>query len=530
MEAPNQNGFPLVEKSTIFFIPFYLYSQDDEAESLLGTPGFVIDETEKSLWIKEQKMLTDEKEGNAIYPHIMSFLQGQMMQGTSSRLSHLQIYSVAKDNRLIVKRFWNKFSQSEHFIEVGDKSSSRRLSFRFINGVSNLLSPHLFIYPASGIGILSFSVSITNEDATTEDLKLLNYHLHKIFHPLTKCVCEDLSLTGKEDSDVLKAKATIFRQARSFIGKHLEPREKNNAKETTSEMIFSWNMLTLCHFMLKDIQGSTRLFSPSRAHIFTFATIDDAMNNRLKPKDILPDLYGLSRCVNNKYMLPLSGTDTAPHFLQTFENVHVASCVEGSAFIAVLKQENKEHFKKFKSIIAMRYFWIYLLALVQRYSLLNIDRILIGISFHSSSDTDSIQRYSNLLWRYLTTIQDVKVRCHFTDISSFSQHNEFYKYCCDKLHVNIAYDEIDKKTKALNLTISHDMQLLHEEEVHQQERRDHNLNLFLGILAALQAIGIIYDFAYALFFNHDYRSAVLYLGLIILAVIMMIWLYASKKH
>ena len=520
-----ENGFPLTEKSTIFFIPFY-----QNAKQRLD----VLDSAQ-SLWVKEEDVLTDEHEGNVIYPHIMSFLQGQMMLPSTEHHSSLQIYSIANSNRqsgnqrTIIKKFWNKFAQSSHSVEVGDPKSPRSLSFRFIQGTNSLLNPHLFIYPTAGIGILSFAVTLTTENATSKDLKLMNYHLRKLFHPLAKCVCHDLSLRGNEKPEVLEAKTNAFNQARTYIGEHTIPRKKRGEEKDNEPLEFSWDMLSLCHTLLKDVQGSITLFSPSRAHIFTFATIDDSNTNTYTNNDVMEELYSLARGVNDKYMLSESKINPATDILQTFENVQLSTCVEGTAFVAIMKPDNKEFFRLFRNTISIRYFWIYLLAMLQRYSLLNMDRILTDLSFSETYEPDSAQRHNELLWYYLGAIQEVKVRCHFTDISPFTQHNEFYHFCCDKLHVNIAYDEIDKKTKTLNLTISHDMQLLHEEEVRQQEKRDHNLNLFLGILAALQAIGIIYDFAYALLFDHDYRSSALYLGLIVLAVIMVIWLYAAKK-
>ena len=464
----------------------------------------------------------------------MSFLQGQMMPIEDKKQSFLHIYSIArsetngKEQRTIIKRFWNKFTQSVHTVEVGGDKTPRKLQFRFINGTQSMLNPHLYIYPSAGVGILSFAISLTTENATSEDLKLLNYHLHKIFHPLAKCVCRDLSLTGEEKPEIKAAKTNLISQARSFIGRHVDAQSKQNPGEENEELEFSWNMQSLCCTLLKDVQGPVNLFSPSRVHLFTIASIDDSTNNQYSSSDIIPELYSLSRCVNNKYMLPVANINQVSDILQTFENTYMASCVEGSAFIAVLKKENKEFFANFRNTVAMRYFWIYLLAMVQRYSLLNIDRFLTKLSFNDVTRRDSVQKYNNLLWQYLGTIQEVKVRCHFTDISCFSQHNEFYKFCCDKLHVNIAYDEIDKKTKALNLTISHDMQIQQEEEMKRQEKRDLRLNLFLGILAALQAIGIIYQFLEALCFDHNFYAAGLYFGLIVLAVIIVVILYSKK--
>ena len=509
---------PLVEKSTIFFIPFYV-----EGNSLM--------EPSSQLWHKEHEVLTDEKEGNAMYPYIMSFLQGQMNPSAAATHANMQIYSIAdssqgagKDNP-IVNKFWNKFVQSEHTVEVGDLRNPKTLRFQFISGKNKLLNPHLFIYQESGIGILSFCVSLTAEDASSTDLKLMNYHLHKLYHPLAKCVCLGLSTTGKESPDIRQAKENTFAQARNYIGEHKQHRDKSPKEGKEEGMEFTWNILSLCTMLLNDIQGGVKLFSPSRIHLLTFATIDDSSDNVYTANDIVPELYSLSRVVNDKYLLPASVIHLEDDILQAFENVQVASCVEGTSFVAVMKKENKEFFSNFRNHVSMRYYWIYLLVLVQRYSLLNIDRILTDLAYQGAVEEGSAKKHSQLLWQYLHTIQEVKVRCHFTEISPYTQHNAFYAFCCDKLHVNTSYEEIDKKIKVLDRTISHELQLQNEEEMRAQEKRDHHLNLFLGILAALQAIGILYQFLEALLFTHDYCAAWLYLALIALAVVLVLLIY-----
>lgn len=547
--------FPITGNATMFIVPFYYGEENEKQHILNGEANFFVSEEDDSLWEKETQMLTDEKEGSVIYPYIMSFLQGQMMDEEFSKDGHLAIYSIADidrrqvkkekyEQRTIIKKFWNKFEQSEHQIDVGTKDAPHILSFKFNKGKHKTLKPHLYIFSSARIGLLTFGIELTTPKATTNDLKLLNYYLHKIAKPVTKCITRGLCVTADLDSELREKQLLTFRSARAYLEEHKEKNKKNTPADNSIE--FSWNMRTLIDLMLKDVQGivclpkesdtiqtPVVLFTPPRIHVFTYCGIED-MQNLYNPNHILAELYKLSRCVNDKYLLP-NEESSREDYLQTFENVYVSSTIEGTAFVALSKEQNKSFFDGFASIFALRYVWIYMLAMIQRYSLLNMDRMLtildandvknklreLKVVNRQNNSSVVIEKHSKLLWRLLEAIRNVKVRCHFTDISPFTQHNAFYEHCCDKLHVTRAYEEIDHKTNALNLTINHDLQLI-------QAGRERRLNLFLGILAALQALGVVYELISSLIFKQDLNAFYLYLTLIIIATLVVYSFY--RKH
>ena len=558
-----QQYFQMMGNATLFIIPFH-YGEENENQSLFeGQQNFIVHEGDDSVWTLETQMLTDEKEGSVIYPYIMSFLQGQMMDEGNDVEGRLVIYSIADidrrtnqeskfEQRTIIKKFWNKFSQSTHTVDVGTKDTPRILSFRFFNGKHKTLKPHLFIFPSARIGLLSFGIELTTPDATTDDLKNLNYSLHKIAKPIAKCVCNGLNITGDVDSEQRKFKEAAFNSARSFIEPHYLNKKDLSRNDNQDVMEFTWSMKTLIDTLLKDIRGIVyidnkndkketpiELFTPPRIHIFTYCGIDDS-ENKLAQSNILPELYRLSRCVNDKYLLPFENTNFHESYFQTFENVYVSSTIEGTAFIALSKEQNAKFFEGFTGILALRYVWIYLLAMIQRYSLLNIDMMLTKLEADDAKDknehnntsleesNEKVKRHSAMLWRLLESIRNIKVRCHFTDISPFTQHNEFYEHCCDRLHVNIAYDEIDHKTKALSLTMGHDLQLLQEANDKEIKTREDRMNLFLAIFAVLQGISVLYELFDALLFKSDWKAVGLYSVLILVSVFIVYHLY--KKH
>lgn len=543
-----QYGFPIMGNSTLFIVPFY-YGEENEDQSQLEQ-NYSVTESDSSLWTLETKMLTNEGDGSFLYPHITSFLQGQMMESSSNVDGHLAVYSIAdvdrgknKDSkfeqRTIIRKFWNKFVRSFHTVDVGTKTEQKLLNFKFINGKHETLKPHLFIFPSARIGLLSFGIELISPNATTDDLKLLNYSLHKISKPIIRCVCTGLNIVGQENSDIRKNKSDDFNSARLFIEEHVDEKKK---KEESDVVEFSWNMKTLIDTMLKDVHGIVmtadggkketivNLFTPPRIHVFTFCGIDDSIENKYCKDDILPELYRLSRCVNDKYLLPFEEMNFKESYLQTFENVYVASTVEGTAFIALAKEQNSKFFEGFVSIMALRYVWNYLLAVLQRYSLLNMDRMLTVLDANdarikakgkNNDQEETVRRHCLMLWRLLESVRNVKVRCHFIDISPFTQHNEFYEHCCEKLHVSSAFDEIDHKTKALNLTMSHDLQIL-------KEKRENNLNLFLAIFAVLQCINIFFDLFKA-FLDKEIVKAEILSGLILISIFVVIYVFKENS-
>lgn len=548
--------FPIMGNATMFIVPFYYGEENKEQQMPKGKANFLVSEDDDSLWEKETQMLTDEKEGSVLYPYIMSFLQGQMMDEDICKDGHLDIYSIADidrrlvkegkyEQRSIIKKFWNKFVQSEHVIDVGTKDNPHLLKFKFNNGKHKTLKPHLFVFSSARIGLLTFGVELTSPEATTNDLKLLNYYMHKIAKPIIKCIATGLCVTGGVDAELRERQLITFQSARAYLEEHKEKNKKSTSMDNSIE--FSWNMKTLIDLMLKDVRGivcgskgsdiiqtPVELFTPPRIHVFTCCGIDDTQD-LYHPDYILAELYQLSRCVNDKYLLP-NEESSREEYLQTFDNVYVSSTIEGTAFITLVKEQNKGFFEGFTSIFALRYVWIYLLAMIQRYSLLNMDRMLTVLDANDIKNKSTerkntnnkintnieIEKHNNMLWRLQESIRNVKVRCHFTDISPFTQHNAFYEHCCDKLHVTRAYDEIDHKTKALNMTINHDLQLI-------QADRERRLNLFLGILAALQALGVVYELISPLIFeDKDIKTFYLYLPLVIIASLVVYLLY--RKH
>ena len=426
---------------TFFMVPFY-YESEAECSPILSN----------NLWKKDSEKVSNEGEdGEVLYSYIIDFLQGQMKSDNSVK-DHLRIYcmNVDKESKWY-HDFWDSFINHPHvaYIPIGKNEAKEDvfhpIRFKMLScDEKGFRAPHLFIYEEAKIGILTFYIELAEKKKTMDDLKLLNYHLHKIYKPLCRCVCPNLGINKKrvfandEERQIEEAK---LKEVRTFIAPH------DDSEVYSPYSPFTWNMKGLCDLLLKDVEH--QLFSNIRLHLFTYCQIDDSDKEGLTKDDFLPDLIRLSRCVSNKYLLPFDDLAKSDAVLQCFENIYYASSVEGTAIIAVAKKSNKGFVSQMDGNVRLRYLWIYILAVIQRYTLLNMNRQLLAVA--STND-------EAMLWKLINTIKDVKIRCYYTSVSPYTQQDQFYQLCCNNLHVKETFDEIDEKTKALNITISHDMQ------------------------------------------------------------------------
>lgn len=524
---------------TYFIIPFYYEGNDYAVLKVDDNPL-------EAMWEKSKGKILNE-EDDVLYPYIINFLQGQSND-------HLDIYSINSTPKSSARKFWDAFSQKPAAVDKRkkdktqtktDKETSKSLHSADLeiknekgeklilptafdlqrdSGYTGLKSPHLFISPSANIGILFFCIGLGEDDKTIDNLKRFNYYLHKVSKPLNKCTTSSFQLNKQifPNEQARLSKENRIVGFRKMIAPH------GSVKQLcTPYCEFNWNIRALIDMLLSDVKGlkqedgkkiecGVHLFSNTRAHLFTFCQID-GIQTSYEYDDIKKDLMCLSRCVNDRYMLPIDDSVEKSMCLKTFNNIYFASSVEGAAMIAISKKENEEYIKQIDNQGLPRYLSIYILVLIQRYSMLHINRRLTELS----SDTASAS-----LWNILDIIKRVKVHCFYTDVSPYTQHNQFYQHCNKNLHIYETFNEIDNKTKILNLTISHDTQELLEQQkkVFESQREEENrrekvqlkldkqrddalreaerkaesgqrrLNLVVGILTVFQVAGVIFEF------------------------------------
>lgn len=424
-----------------------------------------------NMWQQDNDRELKKEDSDYLYPHIMYFLKGKMTKGDSGN-SSLTVYRLNEESEEY-RFFWKKFATKKQTAEIGDNLT---LDFKFIEGTKSPIfgTPHLFVSEEGNIGLLIFGIEHKCNDI--QQLKQLNYHLHKIQQPLGNCISKGM----KVNENVPEAAREKVKSELNFAFNALYYR---NASEEEMASDFNWNMKMITSFFLQDVleykkarfnneNSPIRLFSPPRIHLFTFCTIDDSVNNQIQNKDVIPELLRLSRCVNDKYMLPNEQIDDETEILKTFDNIYIASSVEGSAMIAVAKDGNKGFVSNMDQALE-RHLWVYLMSLIQRFSLLNLDRRLSQINEGDTSNLISVMKVISVL----------KSHCSYAEVSPFAQHNQFYKFCGEKLNVFRSYEEIEQKTGGLNL--------LFEQRAEWGQRR---LNILVGVLTVFQVADVIFTF------------------------------------
>lgn len=530
---------------TIYMLPFYYDESSFQINTLQEGPK----------WRKEDKKMGGD-DGEFLFPYIMSFLQGQMDEELLD-MDHLNIYCL-DENSEFFRLFWNKFAATRHIAETGLGKNMTKLPFKFVtSGSKGFVLPHIFVYETANVGILTFTITLDDDSLNIDNLKLFNYHLHKIFGQLSKCTTPSFQIMNNEDDSIKALKEKDLTFARSMIAEH--PRKKKESQEPwTPSSEFTWNVNTLKEMFFSSVsQGRITLFIPPRAHLFTFVQADDVKNDCLALDDVAVDLVRLSRCVTDRYQLPFEELEGEDSILQTFKNIYMSVSVEGTAMMAIAKPDNQGFISSMDGDALPRYLWIYILTLIQRYTLINMERRLTALESMHTLDDDSdaknqaedkkeqdkekqdMENYSNALWKQIKVINKVLVNCHFVEVSPFTQHNQFYLHCCNNLHLPESFDVVEHKMQKMELIVNHDLQELISKQQQQQQKEsnrrkvmEHRLTIFVALLTLFQGVVAFKE----IFFDEailpkDYRFIATLIVFVLVSISMIVYAnYSSKNH
>lgn len=454
MEQLKQIQSIQLEKAyTFFMVPFY-YDEGD---------WDVIHVTKLNKWQPIKENLYNKED--VLYPYIMDLFK----QDTSSGKSRLLIYELAtQDNGptsdLFVDRILGKRSQVVIANNATERKNPRINTITLIN--EGNMAPHIFISPSARIGIMTFAIELV-ETRDMDSLKHINYHLQKRDEiGKYQCIC----LRPDKQEEVLDEYQEVLKIA------NLWDRKTCNQRETRSNIDFiCWNIDDFVSCLLATMgrpkEGQCRLkyFSKDRIHTFTFCSLDD-VDNQLSEATLTQELLRLSRCVIDKYQLPFSQLIQQGAMLKTYDNIFFSSTIEGTAMLCVAKKENKAFVSEIHNTFERQYLLIYILVLIQRYTLLSLEQRL---SVIESAPRDS----DEALWELINVICRIKTNCYYTDVSIYTHHSQFYHHCCRNLHIPETFREIDEKLNLLKLTtdrmiqksLEKQRQLQEEEAVKHQE-------------------------------------------------------------
>lgn len=423
-----KTSLPCLEKAyTFFIVPFY-YENDD---------WNVIHKERLNKWVPISSELYNE---DVLYPYIMDMFKVH----SHSQKTSLDIFEFnSEDNGVNSQLFVERILDKKNIALIGKNSAEKQvpkaIEFRLMNEKN--FAPHLFISSSAKIGIFTFSIELLGEKSM-DNLNTLNYYLHKR-NELDNYQCLCYRPEKQDEITVTPDYKTINSSIPNIW--------KLNQKITKDNIDYlCWNLNDFVDCLLgtmgrpREGQKRIKYFSKERMHMFTFCSILDT-DDILTFEDIAPSLLRLSRCVNNNYMLPYDQLLQQESVLQTYENIFFSSGIEGTAMMCVGKKNNIEFIKGIHEKFNRQYLLIYILVLIQRYTLQSLERVITEYKFtdeHSKSN----------LFDLIDIICHIKVNCYYTDVSIYSHHSQFYQHCCKNLHIPETFAEINEKVELLKLT------------------------------------------------------------------------------
>lgn len=483
MILPDKQNFT-PKAFTLFIVPFSYVGEWEHLQEQIDW------------WKPQQEELYSD---DVLYPYIMELFK---VNHTSQKTRpSLDIYQLEPSKSLnYSKYFFSHILGKKHNAVLAPNTMSSEphsIPFKFCNEGNN--APHLFISNSSRIGILTFCLDLGSE-YKMEDLKWFNYSLQKRDEGYKYlCICP-LVPNGENLSDAQVIEETKFYSTEQGFKKGCD--DGNGSFEKN----IIWDTDFLINSLLGTGSGSTLLpikyFNQSRIHLFTYCSINDSETpeGKISKEEVIPNLLRLARCIVDRYLLPIESMIKWGAVLQTYENIYFSTAVEGTAMICVAKQINQNYLSKMQDKINRQYFLIYLLVLIQRYTLLDIDQKLIMLEAKRDK-TD------NELWNMIELMAKTKINCYYTDISAYAHHNQFYHHCCKNLHIPEVFDEISEKVELMKLTLERRMQLLFKEqqkrnknelekaekEKERSNRRQVMLNVIIAILTVTQVVEAVYS-------------------------------------
>lgn len=459
-QAPQQQ-----EKAYSFFVVPFFFEENEWEDIMRG--------------LDKWQPATDDlyKEEDILYPYILDLFK----QGNPSGKPHFDIYAFdckdkGADSLMFAERIIGKRQVAVIAKNAASRTAPQLISFKVLK--QDNFAPHLFVSPTANIGMLTFSIELLG-DASVERQITLNYHLHKRNETKKyQCVCLDPD--KQEDGDAADDCAAVEK----LLPGLWKLSQKNTRKR---QDYICWNLHDFVDCLMRTMgepkEGEKRIryFSRNRVHMFSFHSQQDE-DDRLAPADMTVPLLRLSRCVDASYMLPFGELVAQGATLQTYENIHFSASIEGASMMCVGKKDNGAFIANIHEKFNRQYLLIYLLALMQRYTLQSIERKLTAFG---APDRQTDQE----LWKLIDVVCRIKTNCHYTDVSIYTHHSQFYHLCCDCLHIRDTFQEIGEKIELLKLTTDKNIQQMEK----KAERQQQLLNFIVAFLTVAQVMQAVHE-------------------------------------
>ena len=455
----------------------------------------------------------------------------------SVRREVLMDYHLQHDGQTLRKIMINKLLEQEFCLRLKDTEyiggynvcgGYRYIPFKIAENGRTMTfdSPKLMIYPDASVGLLVIPLAfntlnkrvvskqgmpdVLKTPITMFDFMAANNVLvkskrtRKRVMPLRSCgiqVMESMQREPKMERFLQSEKKALVNTCNTIYQVlNMDNPSSNGISDYEN---FSFSFSDIIDFMLSLMHIRYERFNKKKSHIFTYLQIDEMMvpEDGLDNADFHCDFIRIVRGEHANFKI--LDNEQEKVYMQTFKNIYVGSSVEGGSILTIRSKNDDGRFiERFKEkSVDKRYFWIYILAYVQRMSLLNMVRELGGID--NTKDGNIIVPLRNLrdLYKRLSRIQ---VNTFYSAVSDISQHNQFYRLCTRNLGVELLLNEVDNKMNILSKCLQQeydeekeqmqkDIDRLHQQNVDAKERFGVYITLSVLLLAVFSGLNDLYD-------------------------------------
>lgn len=454
---------------------------------------------ENTLWERKAKTIED----NVLYEYI----KPNTHENSTQYLAYSLRSFTKNDPDTKARKISNAWEKLNAEMPVDRSAVTFKLDFG--HEKNNWNGPTLLISPSFGVGMLVLGVNPRMKNIDIKDLIYFNYNLHKIDGQQKLFVPLDLPILkvkeNEPEAEIEKKKQQLEKveaKKREQIEALREALYPGDAENHPINNGLEFQLLDLVKMLLTGIPEWT-LFEKGRAHVFTYyCFVKEELSLTAQEKEAI---ILLTRCIDSKYNIPIENFDNSRSFTSTFSNVYMGSSIEGGCICTIFQVDDKGKSNNpsngFINSFATgnlqhRYLWLYFMALMQRYVMLRMVAELSDLDLYG--DSSSQRETFNKRYGYFC---NTKIKSAFRDVSSFSQHNQLYKFLMDNMEIDELYKEVESKMQIVDSYLQMQRNELMRKRNEQNEEQNKKINIasiilsvLMFIIAIIEAIDIIYKY------------------------------------
>ena len=235
---------------------------------------------------------------------------------------------------------------------------------------------------------------------------------------------------------------------------------------------------------------------PRHCLVFTYLILDQIEKNPEKRIQFIEkSLFRLSKGWHCNYYPPLekNESDNNPALLNFVDNIYWGVTLEGCANISYFTHDGSpDHFVSeiLPGRIQESYFYLYILALVQRFSLLILAQRTGKIPLNAGQSMQKLPADSGALKEIRLLQKDIPfygLRINFSQVSHNLHYTLFYEKLKDVYRVDHLFNELDTEVKNLGAVLDQFDAL----EKSEKEQKQKNIELWIAVAAIIFAIASV---------------------------------------